>query len=202
MATKLYATNNASDVNPGAEDERASSLTQPTTGTSTATVTTVLGATAGIQLQRAGTAVCWMSPPLAAVVISGTVTFNICGLESNMSANSGFQVLVERCDTKGVVISTICNSEFGTELGTSASANSWTVAPTSRTLVDGDRIKFTILANDAGGTMAASFTVTANYNGNTAGTNDTWVQFNETVILAIEAPAWLAKPAMNPRIRV
>lgn len=184
MATTIYLTDTASDINPGAEDERQATLSIGA-GVVSATCTTVTGATSGVQLQRSGTNASWFTPPLCGVSLSNAnlVTFNIWGSESNMSANAGFDVLVERTNRAGTVQSTIVRSERGTEMGFSGAAvNNWTANPTNTTLSDGDRIKITVFANDAGGTMASGFTVTLRYAGVTGGADgDTFVSFVETI---------------------
>lgn len=152
------------------------------TASTTKVTNTAAGPTAGVQLtESAGGAVTsWMTNCLQAVTISGTITFNIRGLESNALANAGFQVKVERCNAAGVVQSTIVNSERGTEMGTSDAANNWTASPTSTALSDGDRLKITVYANDAGGNMTSGRTVTISLDGPTAAAaGDSYVTFTE-----------------------
>ena len=124
----------------------------------------------------------FLSRPLQAVTISGTITFNLYGYEEQMTANAGLRVVVDRCDGSGNFISQIVASNKGTELGTGSTAvQNWTASPTSTTLAAGDRIRVTVYTVDAGGTMAASGTVHVTIGGTTtgAGGNDTWVQFTE-----------------------
>src|SRR5512139_2712184 len=111
MATKLSLRNSASDINPTADVEKYLS---PNGGTVAppgvaATTNTVAGPTAGVQLTATGggSKLCWFSSPLNAVTISGTITFNLWGDESNMGANACYDVLVERCSGTGTVLSTI-----------------------------------------------------------------------------------------------
>ena len=185
MATPLYLISTAAEVNPGAEDERALSLTRGGGVVSSDATATVLGPTAGVQVKLGTVVACWISPPLAAVTIAGTVTFNLWGLESANQANTGFDVLVQRLDNAGAVQSTISRSERGIELTTSALVNLWTATPTSTGLSNGDRIKVTVFGNDAGGTMASGRTFTLTYNGTSAAANgDSYVQFFEALTVA------------------
>jgi hypothetical protein len=150
---------------------------------------TVTGATNGVEVND-GFANCWISPPLAAdVTISSNPTFNIWGLESSMNANVGLQVVVERVDSTGAVVSTVINSEFGTELGTAASANNWaTGSVTSTNFLKGDRIRIRIAGNDVG-TMATGFTFTVRVNDTTLNSADSWVSFVETLTFITTDPA-------------
>jgi len=107
-----------------------------------------------------------------------------------MLANAGVQVVIERLDNIGAIISTVINSEKGTELTTSSAVQNWTGAPTSTTFNKGDRIRIRIAANDAGGTMASGHTVSFVNNGPTGGASgDSFVTFNETFTLLETDPS-------------
>lgn len=174
----LYLTSTASDLNPGAEDERKADVARGSGVAGSDATATVTGATSGVQVKLGGVNATWLSPPLKATVISGTVSFNLWGLESATQANTGLDVLVERVNSAGAVQSTIVRSERGTELATSAGVNAWTASATATTLADGDRIKVTVFGNDAGGTMASGRTFTLRYNGASAGADgDSYVAF-------------------------
>jgi len=149
---------------------------------------TVAGTTNGVESTNlAGTGWEWISDPLAAdITISGTVTLNIWGRESSMTANAGPQVIIERVDSN-LGLSTILNSEEGIEYGTAASVHSWTAAPTSTNMKRGDRIRLRILANDVG-TMASGLTTTLDFNAATGVDGDTWIQFTENLTFE-SAPA-------------
>jgi hypothetical protein len=138
--------------------------------------TTVTGATAGVPVSNK-----WLSAPFAAdVTISGSIQFNICGLESNMSANAGWQVILYRVDSTGALTQVI-NSEFGTEMSTTLGKQTWSATPTSTDFKKGDRVLIIVLANDAGGTMASGFTCTCQYGGALANTADSSVVFTENI---------------------
>lgn len=182
MATKLYPTIGDPGIDPlgSSEDVFLAALAQ-TNFSDAITVTTFTGPTTGLQFQYF-TNVGFYTNQLAAVTISGTVTFNLWGRESGMNANSTLRVKVERCDSSGAVLSTVVDSAFGTELGTSYSANNWTATPTSTTLTNGDRLRFIFYVKDATGvTMGNGFTCNVQYNNTVANSADTWVQFNETI---------------------
>lgn len=142
--------------------------------------------------QEVGSPLEFISGPLAAAVtISGTVTFNLWTDESNMNANAGPQVVIDRLDNTGSIISTVINSESGVESGTAFAVTNWTGSPTSTSFAKGDRIRIRYAANDAGGTIGAGFSWRVNQNGPTpAADGDTWVEFTETFTLQEEtAPA-------------
>lgn len=161
--------------------------TSPGAGLATQTAGTVAGPVSGRGLGW------FISPPLAAAVtISGTITYNLWGLESAMAANTGFQGVIKRVDNTGAVGGTnVSNKEFGTELATTTAAvNNWTdAAPTSTAFSIGDRILLAVCINDAGGTMGSGATITLDLDGATGGADgDSWVQFNEAISF-MSAPA-------------
>lgn len=150
-------------------------------GNEAASGSTVAGTTLGVEI--AGTfPFQWVSPPIDQdVTISGTITFNLWMSESSMSANVGPQVVIERIDSTGAVVSTVVNSEKGTELPTTIAAQNWTAAPTSTNFKKGDRIRIRVAGNDGGGTMASGFTFTLDYGHSVGGADgDSYVQFTET----------------------
>ena len=184
MATSFLLRDAASDINPGAELEKLASLIRGASSVDSVT-NTVAGPTAAVQCTATagGTVLSWFTVPLSAVTVSGTITFNIRARESMVQANAGMQVKVERTDRAGTVQSTVVDSEFGTELTTTDAAQNWTAASTSTDLSEGDRLKISLFINDAGGNMASGHTVTASYDGATAGAaGDSYVTFNETVL--------------------
>lgn len=180
MANKLFLHNTDYDVAAGTKN---ASPTQGSVKVASDASATVTGPTAGVSILKGGVAIDWLSPPLQAVTIAGTVTFNFWGLESALTANVGFDCRVLWADSDGVFIATIVASEHGVELGTSAAVKNWTAAPTSRALRNGDRIRIQLLGNDAGGTMASGKTFTLDYDGPTGADGDSYVQFTETIVL-------------------
>lgn len=142
---------------------------------------TVAGTTNGVDVLHAtATGLEWITLPLAAdVTISGTVTANIWASESSMSANVAINVLIERLDPTGAIVSTILKTTRTTELATTNAANNFTGTPTSTNMTKGDRIRIRVFGDDAG-TMASGHTFTIGYNGATAAANgDTYVTFAE-----------------------
>lgn len=149
-------------------------------GNVTATVATVTGPTNGLETGNPVNE--WISPPLAAAVtISGTLTFNICGLESSAMANAGLGVVVQRVDNVGTVVSTIADSVQLSELATGNSRRTWTATPTSTAMAKGDRFRIRVYFDDAGGTMATGYTLTLTYDGTNAALGDSNVDFAETL---------------------
>lgn len=124
----------------------------------------------------------WYSRPVDQdVTISGTVTINLWSYESAMSVNSTLRVVCKRLNNFGRVVSTIFDSTWGTELGTSNAVRQWTVSPTSTTLHKGDRIWMCLVITDATGVTMGSGNVYISYNGTTGGADgDSYISFNET----------------------
>lgn len=153
---------------------------------------TAAGPTNGIELAvSASDSHEWISEPLAAdVTIAGTITFNLWMSENNMSANCGAQCVIERLDHLGAIISTVVNSEKGTELPvTTRAAQNWTAAPTSTAFNKGDRIRIRVASNDVG-TMGSGFTFNFADSGPTADADgDSYVTFTETFSFMTATPA-------------
>lgn len=122
-----------------------------------------------------------------AVTISGTITSNLWMFESVMSANAQSALVVSRYTNDGSFVSDVvangnANHTFGTELGTSAAAQNWTITPTSTSFNAGDWLAVVVHADAGGGTMASGV-VSLRLNGPTGGASgDSWVQFTETIV--------------------
>jgi hypothetical protein len=189
--TDLYLRDTTSDINPGAENEKLLSLTAPSGAEGAGYAYTVSGSTSAINFKdsNGGSIVLvWFSNPLTGVTISGTMTFNIIGYESNMSANAGMGVKVERTNGSGTVQSTIVDSPKGTELTlTTPTAQNWTATPTSTALSTGDRLKVTCYIKNAGGTMGDNF-LCGMYPA-VSGATISWVRFTETITEGSATPA-------------
>lgn len=134
------------------------------------------------------------------VTISGTISFECCGFESSMNANATFQVIIERVDKEMQIVSTIVNSERGTELTTSNAKQSWTASPTSTAMQKGDRFRVRVMWNDStSATMGSGFTLQFNYNAGVGTDADSNITFTETFGFQDTAPAgtqvWLTDSA-------
>ena len=138
-----------------------------------------------------GTALSWISAPLAAgATISGTVTLNTWASESNGQCNCGQRVIVKRY-TAGAEGSTVTDTSQGTELTTSISNRTWTATPTNTVFSTGDRIVVYWYVTAAGGTMGGNRTVTSDYNGTVnAADGESYVQFNENLTFSFTASAF------------
>ena len=184
-ATKLRMHSAASGVSTYKE-------ANPNLGTGLTTSVTN-SAASGTQIQwtatGGGTALNWISPPLAAgVTITGTVTFNTWASESAAQCNCGERVVVKRY-TGGAEGSTVTDSARGTELTTSITNQTWTATPSNTSFSAGDRIVvYWYLTNV--GTMASGRSSTADYNGSVnASDGETFVQFTETINFAYSGSA-------------
>lgn len=147
---------------------------------------TVTGPTSGIQI---GTVLISYWYQVNAVTISGAITKNLWMSESNMSANVGAQTIIDRCDSSGTFISTVENSEKGTELPvTTATAQNWSTGTvTSTTFADGDYIRLRVYGNDVG-TMATGFSFALGAGAASAGVDgDSYVTFTETITAFVAA---------------
>lgn len=186
MTTRLFLRDAASSL--GGSGQKLLSQTPGSASTTAVTNTVASGNNIQVTKTAAGTALTWFTEPLEAVVINGTITPNIRGLESATAANAGAGITIERTDGSGSVISTIVsNAAVGTEYGTSDGAKTAALTPTSTTLAQGDRIKVTLLVK-AVGTMGGSRTVTNSYDGGTSGSaGDTYVTFTEGLINTLPA---------------
>src|SRR6266496_549304 len=204
MATKAYLRVDQADAGTGINNTRLAgtnsgwvlrslSLSPGSSAVSKLT-DTVNGPTSGLEFGLASADDAfpneWVSPPLAVgVTISGTITFNLWGLESNMANNAGFQVIVQRYDSQMVLQETVVNSERGVELATAAAVNSWTATPTSTVFNKGDRIRVVVAVNDIGTMVAAAGGATLRVGGPTTGADgDSYIQFTEAITFA-SAPA-------------
>jgi hypothetical protein len=185
MASQFFLRDLASDVTNGSNVTKQARITRGAASVTKIT-NTVAGPTAGVQVTNGAgaAAIEWYSDPLRggqSLSAANLVTFNIRALESAVAANVGMQVRVELVDRFGTVISTIVDSERGTEVGTTDAANNWTLAATATTINHGNRLKITVLGNDIG-TMGSGRTFTISYDGATAGAaGDSYVQFVETL---------------------
>lgn len=129
-----------------------------------------------------GTALVWLTNPLQAVTISGAISANIRGLESANTVNSGVSLEIRKYVAADGTTPSIGTTTTSTEFTTSETAKSVTLAaPTSQTLVDGDRLLIRVRLRSVG-TMGAG-TATLFINGPTSGASgDTFVTFTETIL--------------------
>lgn len=151
---------------------------------------TVAGTTPGVEV-AGGRAKEWITPPIDQdVTISGTVTINLWASESNMSANVAINVVVQRIDPQGGIVSTILTTTRTTEVAvTTRAVNNFTATPTSTNLTKGDRIRVRVFGDDAG-TMNAGFTFDFGYARSSAAVDgDSYIQFNETFGFLSTEPA-------------
>ncbi len=183
MPTQLFLKDALfSDDSESSDQDLALSTTRGSGAVATNTATST-GPTSGIQVGIATPRSWWYR--VNAVTISGAITKNLWMSESNMSANVGAQVIIDRHDSALAFVSTVANHERGTELivGTSTAENWNTGTVTSTSFNAGDYIRVRVYGNDGGGTMASGFTFNFNYNGTTGGADgDSFVTFTETIV--------------------
>jgi hypothetical protein len=195
MATQLFLTWTGGDLGLSSDyDTLMLTSREPLGHAGTIQTNTVAGPTAGVQCNgftNPGTGLVSFWYRVNAVTISGAITKNMWMNESNMSANVGAQTIIDRCDGIGAFISTVENSEKGTELiVTTLTAENWaTGTVTSTTFANGDYIRVRVLGNDVG-TMASGFTFGFDYGAASAGgAGDSYVTFTETITAYTPAAA-------------
>jgi hypothetical protein len=193
MTTTLYLLGQASDL----DTNWTKRVLHPVRGDgSVGYVTNTAASGTAIQVTdvAGGNAQAWYSPPLAGVTISGPLTFNVRGLESNAAANACAGIKIERCDNSGASLSTMGQTNVtGTEYTTSDAASNHTYTLTSTTLATGDRLKVTLYVNNVG-TMGASQTVTNTVGGTSAAAaGDSYITLTETVATACPATSTFAE---------
>lgn len=181
MATQIYLSNIDSDVSGYKLAFVGGRNPNPPSSVATAvTTTTVSGDDIEMTLTAGGTVAKWITKPLLAdVTLDGELLVNMWGLEDDAATNAGFNMRIAEYTTSQQADS--LDSNFGTELGTTASVNNWlTAAVTSVTVDAGNRIAI-VPRIVAVGTMAAG-TATFKYDGATADADgDSYVLFPEDI---------------------
>jgi len=189
MATTLYlrattpAVSVGSDLVRGLSTSRGAASTDAVKNTVTGPVTPPTAATQ-LTLAAGGTVVTWVSDPVAAFTMAGSITVNIRARESATQANATVVAEILRLGNDGSIISTpAVVGTAGTELTTSDAAKVYNKTPTSTAFSAGDRIGVRIYIDDGSGvTMASARTVTVTYDGPTgAAAGDTFVTLTETI---------------------
>jgi hypothetical protein len=148
----------------------------------------------------------WVSAPLASgVTISGVITPNLWGLESNVACNCGarYEVLRWSVSAGGIVSSLGISTDDGvTEWGTSAAVRTApTLTPTSTAFVTGDRIVIVIYNDDGNGyTEASGRTWTFDFDGATGVNGDTYLSFTETISFSADSNNGWPRP-LTSRVR-
>lgn len=178
MATTLYLRQAASPLNVAGWKQ----LSQRRGGIAITTVTTTTSGGTNIHVTETagGQTIDWISGPLTqGVTISGSITVNLRCRESATSVNAGVGVQMTRLDNAGVAISTFVGSQtVGAEAGTTESARSATITPTSTTFDAGDRIRIRLTARNVGTMNAGTFNTF--HNGRDAGASgDSYATFTE-----------------------
>lgn len=144
-----------------------------------------VGPTAGGQYE-------FLTPPLAAAVtISGSITWNLRGLESNMAANAAINAIIEKVDGATHVTTLIHKTVRTVELGTAETAENFAETPAAGIACKkGDRIRVRVFADDAAGVNTASGnSFTFFYNGTTSGASgDSFFTLTENLTFLTTAP--------------
>ncbi|MGD9641917.1 MAG: fibronectin type III domain-containing protein [Elusimicrobiales bacterium] len=188
QATTVFLSDTVS-INAGDDDERRLNRTRGSVladYTKLTLVGPVTPPTAATQMTKAsgGTAMVWYTDPLDEVTISGNVTFNLWGRESNKFANAGFTAELLRASASGAIQSVIATVTTPvSELATTAAVRNWVRTPAPTALANGERLALRVYIDDAGQNMTAlARTVTLTIDGPTAGANgDSWFRTTESL---------------------
>ena len=186
---KIFLNDTASDINPGANEERKMLLTRGSGFVAYVKNTlagTVTPPTTATQFTKAGagTEQIWYSNPLQAVTVSGNVTFNLWAKESAIQANATITAELLRADNDGTNLTVIASCTLSrAELTATILANNWVVTPTSTALTAGQRLAVRVYIDDGNGvTMASGRTVTMDISGTTgAADGDSYVNLTEAI---------------------
>lgn len=123
----------------------------------------------------------WATKPLVGFTLSGTVSVNLRGLESNAQANASLGVRIYRWQRVGGLSASLGQASSTTELATTQATRTATVTPTTTVFSSGDALVFEVGIINIG-TMGGGRTVTFFYNGPTAGASgDSFFTINPTV---------------------
>jgi hypothetical protein len=198
MATVFYPRSAAPTTDPGAftidgvsftGTQKALSLTRGGSAVSQADAT-FAGKGVGSEVcawgsltQEFPNGLAFISEPLNGVTLSGNVTANIRGSESNAMASYGVGFrLYHKSSGTGDLTQAGSSGLDSNELGTSEAARTAaTVVPGGAVLADGERLVILLEWGAAGGTTASGYTATGFYNGLAGATGDTFITFAETI---------------------
>lgn len=130
----------------------------------------------------------WVTEPIASnVTVSGTITHNLWGRESNAMANFGACASVWEYDNAGnslnALVSTAGGASFadGVEYGTTSALRDWNATPTSRLIDAGNRLAV-ILYHGGIASPASGFTLDMTVGATTGGVSgDSFITFTETI---------------------
>lgn len=126
-----------------------------------------------------GASLFWVSLPIFAVTISGTITANLRASESNALANYGVGCKIYRV-SGGAITNAFAQGSDTVELGTSDSAHSIALTPTSTAFRNGDSIGLLIFYVGVG-TSASGRTAAGTWAGAAGASGDTFLSFTETI---------------------
>jgi predicted acyl esterase len=193
MATKIYFVDGTSEMKlarkfnnqagtPSWWTGRAMQTTAPASA-SAPTVTSVTGPTGGVEpIGVNSDPEYFLSQPLAAgFTLSGSISINLWGLESNMAANAALALRIDKVSAKDFTLVTVSDSKDDAELGTAAAAMTWTTTPTSTVFAKGDRIRVVVYFDDAAANMASGHTLTFRYGHTVANTAESWFEITENI---------------------
>jgi len=181
----LYLTNTASDINPGAEDERKLDLSR---GASVQTASWTLAADgptyAGseTQLQIGGVDAVWYSPALNAVTLTQPIKLHVRALR-NSTAHSSVAFILSKRTAAGVETSFARGWLNVDDLTTSETVYELVSGTRDVSIAGGGRIRLALYAVDPATAWSASGSqVQVKYAGTSGGaTGDTYLILNETI---------------------
>lgn len=132
----------------------------------------------------------WATRALEAFTLSGSISMNLRGDESNTQANAGLGLRVYKWTASGGLGSQLVQINNTTELGTSEAVRTGSGTPTSTSFAAGDLLVVEVGIIAAGGTMGANRTVTLYIDGPTASASgDSYFTITENILLRDRARA-------------
>lgn len=188
MATDIFLTNNASDLDSGSNTDYEAWTARGGAAVSEAET----AAQNFTPFADVNGEIFWQTKRLEAVTLAAnSITANLRMAESAMATNAQACITIEEIDNTGALVGTIVdNSPKGVELGTSEAAQNWVAGSASYDITAGNRIR--IRPAHRGSGIIGAGTVTFWFDGPTgAASGDSWVQFAATLTeyVAPAAPA-------------
>lgn len=124
----------------------------------------------------------WSTAPLEPFTLSGSISFNLWGFESNNTANASLGLRLYKYNSSTGFSASLGQATNTTELGTSSGVVTASVTPTSTAFDAGDILAFEVGAVNVG-TMGAGRTVTVNFNNSAVGADgDSYVTITENIV--------------------
>lgn len=143
-------------------DVKGLNTTRSTGSSVNSVVTSVTGPTGGIETTSNSFATEYITLPLAApVTIAGTIKANLWASQGSVSpVGAAINVIIERLDAVGAIISTIGQSSNIVELDNVSRPYSMLITPTSTSMLRGERLRVRVYFDDTSSNMTTGISLT------------------------------------------